>query len=374
VCRGILAPIPPKVMVMRYIILLIALLCAACSASLPSIKPYRMDIQQGNVVTSKMMLQLRPGMTKSQVRFIMGTPLIQDTFHAERWDYFYQMRKGGVIIEQRRVILDFDNQLLSKVRGDVIAQGSGEAGTEAVPGAAMVPGNAVPASQPKKEKSLLDKLKFWNSDDKQEAKPQPAPAEPVAPQNKQVAPVAPAAPAEPKPAATEPVAEPVKTEPVTPAAVTPAAEPEKTPVLPEIQPQPELIPEPLPEPVAVPEAVKPQPVKIEPAKPEPVVPVPTPKPVAVPEPVKPQPAKVEPAKPEPVAPAPIPEPAAKPVVPEQKAPQVSTPKTSAPETKPVSKPVAKPKAAPEPAPVPDKDLPPEEDPSYFERMLEKIGF
>jgi outer membrane protein assembly factor BamE len=67
-------------------------------------------------------------------------------------------------------------------------------------------------------------------------------------------------------------------------------------------------------------------------------------------------------------------PAAKPVVPEQKAPQVSTPETKAPETKPVSKPVAKPKAAPEPAPVPDKDLPPEEDPSYFERMLEKIGF
>ena len=345
VCRGILAPILPKVMVMRYIILLIALLCASCSASLPSIKPYRMDIQQGNVVTSKMMLQLRPGMTKSQVRFIMGTPLLQDPFHAERWDYFYQMRKGGVIIEQRRVILDFENQLLSKVRGDVIAQGSGEAGTEAVPGAAIVPGNAVPAAQPKKEKSLLDKLKFWNSDDKEGAKPQPAPAEPVTPQNKQTAPVAPAEAVPAVPTATEPIAEPIKTEPV-----TPMAEPEKTPALPEIQPQPELIPEPLPESVAVPEAVKPQPAKVEPAKPEPVAPAPTPEP------------------------APVAAPAAKPVVPEQKAPQVSTPKTNAPETRQVSKPVAKPKAAPEPAPVPDKDLPPEEDPSYFERMLEKIGF
>src|SRR3546814_13262709 len=98
-------------MVMRYItIILIALLCAACSSALPSLKPYRMDIQQGNVVTSKMMLQLRPGMTKSQVRFIMGTPLIQDSFHANRWDYFYQMRKGGTIIEQRRVILEFENE------------------------------------------------------------------------------------------------------------------------------------------------------------------------------------------------------------------------------------------------------------------------
>lgn len=296
-----------------------------------------MDIQQGNVVTSKMMLQLRPGMTKSQVRFIMGTPLIQDTFHAERWDYFYQMRKDGVIIEQRRVILDFDKQLLVKVRGDVIAQGSGEAGTEAAPGAAIVPGNAVPAAQPKKEKSLLDKLKFWNSDDKEQVKPQPAPAEPVTPQNKQ-APVAPAeaAPAVSKPAATEPIA--------------PAAEPEKTPALPEIKPQPEAKPDPIAEPVAVPEPVKPQPAQVEPAKPEPVAPAPTPEP------------------------APVAAPAAKPVVPEQEAPQVSTPKTSAPESKPVSKPVAKPKAAPEPTQVPDKELPPEEDPSYFERMLEKIGF
>ncbi|HYD34217.1 MAG TPA: outer membrane protein assembly factor BamE, partial [Methylophilaceae bacterium] len=107
-------------MVMRYItIILLALMCAACSSALPSLKPYRMDIQQGNVVTSKMMLQLRPGMTKSQVRFIMGTPLIQDSFHTNRWDYFYEMRKGGKIIERRRVILEFENEALKRVRGDV---------------------------------------------------------------------------------------------------------------------------------------------------------------------------------------------------------------------------------------------------------------
>ncbi|HSF70943.1 MAG TPA: outer membrane protein assembly factor BamE, partial [Methylotenera sp.] len=79
-----------------------------------------MDIQQGNVVTSKMLLQLRPGMTKSQVKFIMGSPLIVDSFHKDRWDYFYQLRQAGKIVEQRRVILDFEKDLLSKVRGDVV--------------------------------------------------------------------------------------------------------------------------------------------------------------------------------------------------------------------------------------------------------------
>ncbi len=89
-----------------------------CGSTVPIVKPFKMDIQQGNVVTSKMLLQLKPGMTKSQVKFIMGTPLIVDSFHSNRWDYFYQMRKAGKIKEQRRVILDFEKELLlcQKVR------------------------------------------------------------------------------------------------------------------------------------------------------------------------------------------------------------------------------------------------------------------
>ncbi|MES2182255.1 MAG: outer membrane protein assembly factor BamE, partial [Pseudomonadota bacterium] len=77
---------------MRYSFILLAILCTACGTALPTVKPYKLDVQQGNVVTSKMLLQLRPGMTKSQVRFIMGTPLIQDSFHDKRWDYVYQLR------------------------------------------------------------------------------------------------------------------------------------------------------------------------------------------------------------------------------------------------------------------------------------------
>lgn len=151
---------------MRHLIVLLALLCVSCGTALPSIKPYKLDVQQGNVVTSKMLLQLRPGMTKSQVRFIMGTPLIQDSFHGNRWDYDYQMRESGKIKEQRRVILDFENDLLKSVRGDVIPAGSEQAGTPEAP-VSTGPRVVTPISKPQ-EKGLLDKLKFWESDDKTE--------------------------------------------------------------------------------------------------------------------------------------------------------------------------------------------------------------
>jgi outer membrane protein assembly factor BamE len=109
---------------LRFSTLLIAMTLAACGASVPAIKPYKIEIQQGNVVTSEMLLKLRPGMTKSQVQFIMGTPLLVDSFHSNRWDYFYQLRKQGEIVSQRRVILDFEKDLLVRVRGDVVPKGA----------------------------------------------------------------------------------------------------------------------------------------------------------------------------------------------------------------------------------------------------------
>jgi len=143
-------------------------LCVSCGTALPSIKPYKLDVQQGNVVTSKMLLQLRPGMTKSQVRFIMGTPLIQDSFHGNRWDYVYQMREGGKLKEQRQVVLNFENELLKSVRGDVIPAGSGqskEIETEAPIGTRVI----TPIKKPE-EKGLLNKLKFWEKDEAELAK------------------------------------------------------------------------------------------------------------------------------------------------------------------------------------------------------------
>ena len=142
-------------------------LLAGCGTALPTIKPFKMDIQQGNVVTSKMLLQLKPGMTKSQVRFIMGTPLVVDSFHKDRWDYFYQMRQAGKIVEQRRVILDFEKELLTKVRGDVVPQGTAGADT----GESNVVSAPITLEPRPKETSMLDKLKFWKKDEKATAKP-----------------------------------------------------------------------------------------------------------------------------------------------------------------------------------------------------------
>jgi outer membrane protein assembly factor BamE len=204
---------------MRKAIILAAFFCAACSnysANLPSIKPYKMDIQQGNAVTSKMMMQLRPGMTKSQVRFVMGTPLIADSFHADRWDYLYRMAKGGKIIEQRHVILEFENDQLKRVRGDVIPAGTGEAGVAASTGSE----SAKPAIAPRqKEKGLIDKLKFWKDDEEaapakvepqpariSEPKPAPAKAPEPQPALEEIKPAAKAAPAT-EPEATQPVEE-----------------------------------------------------------------------------------------------------------------------------------------------------------------------
>jgi outer membrane protein assembly factor BamE len=155
-----------KVIKMRIFLLVLSLLVTACSSSLPSIKPYKMPIQQGNLVTSKMMMQLKPGMTKTQVRFVMGTPLINDSFHKDQWDYFYQMEKDGAIIEKRRVILMFEKDLLAKVKGDVIPANANtnknEDRQEIAPNKSSEP-NPNPAQ---KEKSMLDRLKFWEYDDK----------------------------------------------------------------------------------------------------------------------------------------------------------------------------------------------------------------
>jgi len=153
---------------MRYPILLLALLCVSCGTALPSIKPYKLDVQQGNVVTSKMLLQLRPGMTQSQVRFIMGTPLIQDSFHGKRWDYVYQMRENGKITEQRRVILDFENDLLKTVRGDVIPTAGDASKSNEV--ADNTGARVINPSAKAEDKSLISKLKFW-----EKAAPDPAP-------------------------------------------------------------------------------------------------------------------------------------------------------------------------------------------------------
>ena len=172
---------------MRYFLILLFVLLTACGSAAPTVKPFKMDIQQGNVVTSKMLLQLRPGMTKSQVRFIMGTPLIVDSFHKDRWDYFYQLRQAGKIVEQRRVILDFDKEFLTKVRGDVVPEGTAGAATGSETSVAKT---TTVKPKPKQEKGLLDKLKFWQKDEPVKEATKPVAAEASKPTLTETAPPA----------------------------------------------------------------------------------------------------------------------------------------------------------------------------------------
>lgn len=83
---------------------------SACSTSwIPYFaRPYRPDIQQGNVVTQDMVEQLRPGMTAEQVHFLLGTPMLQDIFHQDRWDYPYYLQRGNGRTQLRRLTVYFD--------------------------------------------------------------------------------------------------------------------------------------------------------------------------------------------------------------------------------------------------------------------------
>lgn len=102
-------------------------LLAACSP-LEVIKPYRMDIQQGNYLSQEMVSQLKVGMTKEQVRFVLGTPLVADIFHADRWDYVYYRDPRRGAREARKIAVFFENGKLARVQGDVVpAEPSSEA-------------------------------------------------------------------------------------------------------------------------------------------------------------------------------------------------------------------------------------------------------
>lgn len=80
---------------------------------------YRVDIQQGNVIEQSMIDKLEPGMTKSKVRFIMGTPLLVDPFHSNRWEYIYSIEPGGGERAQRHIALFFKDDKLTHLEGDI---------------------------------------------------------------------------------------------------------------------------------------------------------------------------------------------------------------------------------------------------------------
>ncbi len=83
---------------------------------------YRPTIQQGNVVSQEQINALQPGMSKRQVRFLLGTPMLTDVFHADRWDYAFTLGKGSTPQEFRRVTVYFENDRLARIAGDLRPQ------------------------------------------------------------------------------------------------------------------------------------------------------------------------------------------------------------------------------------------------------------
>jgi outer membrane protein assembly factor BamE len=80
---------------------------------------YKVEIQQGNVVTQEMIDKLKPGMTRSQVRFVLGTPLVTDAFHPDRWDYYYYLRPSKEKTSQtQRLTVTFKNDSLLSVHSE----------------------------------------------------------------------------------------------------------------------------------------------------------------------------------------------------------------------------------------------------------------
>ena len=117
-----------------FFVAILAFLLSGC------LSVYKVEIQQGNVVTQEMIDKLRPGMTPSQVRFVMGTPLITDPFHPDRWDYYYYLRRSNETAgESQRVTVVFKNDVLFVVQGDTRIKSGDPATKESV--AKPVPGD-----------------------------------------------------------------------------------------------------------------------------------------------------------------------------------------------------------------------------------------
>lgn len=113
------------------------------------VTPYKIDVRQGNYVTQEMVAQLKPGMTRDQVKFVLGSPLVADMFHADRWDYVYHFQPGKGAAQQRRLVVFFEDDKLAKVAGDIVA---GDAGAEPARSAPQVIEIEAPAEKGRRSK------------------------------------------------------------------------------------------------------------------------------------------------------------------------------------------------------------------------------
>ena len=119
----------------KFIILTLAVAAlglSACSSERVSNFPsYKLKVEQGNELDANKVKQLQAGMTREQVRLLLGTPSIRSAFHANRWDYQFLISRNGVVKENHNLTVYFDGDLLSRVEGSAV-----DAASQATPAAA----------------------------------------------------------------------------------------------------------------------------------------------------------------------------------------------------------------------------------------------
>ena len=103
---------------------LIIISILATTLFLAACEPHRIDIQQGNKVTPENFAKLKTGMNRNQVLFVLGTPLLKDPFHEDRWDYIYYFRPGNSEVKESRLTLFFEGSTLVKIDDSAYTPGA----------------------------------------------------------------------------------------------------------------------------------------------------------------------------------------------------------------------------------------------------------
>jgi outer membrane protein assembly factor BamE len=133
---------------MRVLPLLVS--CILASGCGPFV--YKIDVQQGNYITQDAVAKLKPGMTKAEVRQVLGTPLLNDVFHADRWDYYYSNAKGGRGEDRKRFTVLFREDKVVSFSGEAQPPAPPPVGATApvvrTPAAAASPAAATPSPAP----------------------------------------------------------------------------------------------------------------------------------------------------------------------------------------------------------------------------------
>jgi outer membrane protein assembly factor BamE len=93
---------------------------SASNLMLGAITPYKVEVVQGNFISKEQVAALQPGMSREQVRAVLGTPLVTSLFHADRWDYVFTLKRQGVAPQQRRLTVYFSGEAMARFEGDTM--------------------------------------------------------------------------------------------------------------------------------------------------------------------------------------------------------------------------------------------------------------